>query len=261
MKTFFFLCLLGLTARLFSLPVGNSDNPALAQKGIFSSENTAVNFRLGYEASLGFDRRLKQQVGFDVDEFKVMTNEGSFTLNICKRLDLFSTLGAFHSTSSWRVSSATTLNLIKTETGENFVCSVGANAILFEWGNAALGAGGRYLWNHSPLTKLQINGVDENISDAKLTYNEWQANLGISYKLGFLVPYIGGQFSSARCCVSSPFVTGIAPDGGNTNHLQSRQIPGLYLGCSILLGKQAFINAEARLFDEEAVTLSADLRF
>ncbi len=261
-KLFLTICLL-VTSSLPALPVGNPDSPGILTKGIVTPCRSSFNIRVGYEGSFVFDRRLKQYeegTGI-VDEFHLMTNAGTVTANFFERMDLFAILGTSHINAVWPVRGNLSFNRIKTESDDPFAWSVGTNILLLKWNKTVLGVGGRYFTTDPVICSLKIDGVEQDVQSAKMFYHEWQANLGIAYEAGFLVPYIGFQYTQAYSKVEAPFVMSIARDEERENHFKTRNPYGLYLGCSVVAGKIFFINVEARLLDEEAVSVSADLRF
>jgi hypothetical protein len=93
-----------------------------------------------------------------------------------------------------------------------------------------------------------------------LRWHEWQIDLDIAYHIDLLTPYIGAKYKNAMTEISNA-QTAIAPDGSRTAHFSARTPVGLVLGCSLSTGKYFMLNLEARLIDEEAVTVSADIRF
>ncbi len=260
MKKIFFLSFLFLFRELVSLPVGNPGYPSLFCEGIFNCYQ--VDFRLGYEGNLVFDRRMKQRLtGKRVDEWEGFGNSGSLTVNLFDRVDIFGDLGAMDMHATWLVKNGPTLNRLQLKTKQDFAWSIGSNVVLLDWKNLFLGVGGRYFSTHPHLMHIKINGIPQSLIGSHFFYHEWQANLGLAGKIGFLVPYIGFQYAEARSSVDSPEAPGVGPEGSTFNHFKSRGPAGFYLGCSIICARMVLLNLEARLVSEEAVTFSADVRF
>lgn len=259
------LCLLFLLffAKLQALPVGNPYSPHLTYKGLFIPEECWVDLRIGYEGSFVSDRRLEQTIESfgNVDDYRIMTNSAVVTLNLHERIDLFVNFGAIKAKARWRITKPGGGVRIAVDTDDHFDWSVGTNIILYEWGETALGLGGRYLSTNPDINSITVDGAPANPTDGEIRYKEWQINLGISHKIRFLVPYLAVKYSHATAFVSTPFTPYIASDGESENHFKSRNPVGIYLGCSLTTGKYFFINIEGRFIDEEAVTVTADLRF
>lgn len=254
------LTFLFIAHELISLPVGNPGYPSLFQEGIFNCYN--IDFRLGYEGNLVFDRRMKQEItGKRVDEWEIFGNSGSLTLNLFDRVDIYTDLGAAEMEAVWLVKNGFALNRLQVKTKQDFAWNVGSNVVLLDWKNIFLGVGGRYFSTRPHIMHIKINGAVQDIASSHFFYHEWQANLGIAGKIGFLVPYIGFQYTEARSELNAPNAPGVGPEGSIINHFKSRGPAGFYLGCSIICAKMVLLNLEARLVAEEAVTFSADVRF
>jgi major outer membrane protein len=108
LKKIFLLPLL-LLSPLYALPIGNPMDASLFRSGLFSggceepksSEPcfnlwNLWNLRLGFYGDYVFNRHmeLERRDRADIDDFEIFTNAGFFAINICNRLDLFTTVGA-----------------------------------------------------------------------------------------------------------------------------------------------------------------------
>ncbi len=247
----------------FSAPVGNTSAPRLIEEGLFISRDSCVNVRAGYEGDFVTNGRLKQddQGSGRVDSYKQFTNSGTATLNILDRIDVYAVFGTSETKASWRFTDASdVVQRIEIQTDNDFLWAVGARGILFEWGNTCLGLGGRYCSAHYTPEWLTSNGASENVSNGRMRWKEWQIDLDISYKIEIFTPYIGTKYSCARTFLEH-FPIPIANNGSGNNHFKNITPVGLVLGCSLSNGKYFMLNLEARLVDEEAITVSGDFRF
>ena len=260
MKWFLFLL---LSFSLNAAPVGNPAACALLKKGILTSRSSSLNLRAGFEGNFIFDRRLEQyQEGSGrVDNYELYSTSADLVINFKNRLDLYADLGDGKIKSDWRTKSNTMLNRVVLISNHHFLWAVGTNILLLDWRRASMGIGGRYTSIDPDLRKISINGVKMDIADSTFTYHKWQANLAFSYTLDFLIPYIGFKYSNANSFLHTPHISGIATNGSNTNHFESKDNVGLYLGTSITNGIIFMINLEVRLIDEEAVSVLAEFRF
>jgi len=249
---------------LYSSPVGNPAAPELLQKGFFGSCDSWIYPRMGYEGDFVADGRMEQ---FDqgrgrVDRYQQDTNSGTFTLDIVNRLDVYGVFGSSKTQADWRFSDgiAGTVTRIEMGTRHQFLWGAGARAILYEWGRAFLGLGGRYSsCNYRP-ARLASNGVVRPVRGAHCDWREWQINLDVAYKIDVFTPYIGAKYSDARMDLRD-FPLPIAADLTGSNSFKNRVPVGLYVGCALSTGQYFMLNIEGRLADEEAVTVSGELRF
>ena len=251
------------TSALHAAPVGNPSAPQLIDEGFFMSCDTWINFRAGYEGDFVADARMKQQTEGHgrVDSYQQTTNAGTATINFVDRLDIFGVFGSSRTYGEWRYTDAIgEMFQVEMETLYHFRWGVGERGILFEWGNTSLGLGGRYeSCNYDP-EWLTIDGVNVDATGTSLKWYEWQVDLDISYRIDLLTPYIGLKYSYVNSTLNG-FPVAISSSGEGKNHFRNRTPVGLFIGCSLSTGKYFMLNVEGRLIDEEAVTISGDIRF
>ena len=87
-----------------------------------------------------------------------------------------------------------------------------------------------------------------------------QLDLDLSYQIDLFIPYIGAMYSNARTKVAG-FTTPISNSGKGSDRFKNRIPVGVVIGCSLTSLKYFVLNLEGRLVDEEAVTISGDIRF
>lgn len=259
----FYILALFCSEALFSAPVGNTSFPQILQTGFFFSSESWIDVRAGYEGDFVYDGRMKQKdegVG-RVDRYKQDTNSGTVTFNILDRLDIYGVFGSSQTRADWRfLDLAGGTHNAETGTESGFLWGVGARAILLEWGNTDIGVGGRYEACRYKPTWLTIDGANASVSGAHLRWDAWQINGDISYKIDLFTPYVGIKYLAADTKIGT-FSTSIASNGSGKNRFENRIPVGVYVGCTLSTGKYFMLNLEARFVDEEAITVSGDLRF
>lgn len=265
MKGFLFLAIIPLLVlfHLDSAPVGNTASPQLIQDGFLIPADFWADFRCGYEGDFVSDARLKQTIESSgrVDNYSQNNNSGTFTLNILDRIDIYAVFGSSRTSAEWRFSdSSDGIHNAELETFNEFIWAVGGRAILFEWNKCDLGFGGRYSKSQNQPSWLTIDGVNNTVANSHVVWREWQLNLDISYHIDLFTPYLGIKYSDLKSHLTG-FSTSISNSGQPKNTFKNRVPVGLYLGCGLSNGKYFMLNLEARLVDEEAVTVSGDLRF
>jgi len=254
----FFAC----CSSLFAAPVGNTSFPEVIEEGFFISRNSWIDVRAGYEGDFVADARLKQhnQSSGRVDGFAQDTNSGTATINILDRLDLYGVFGSSRVRSEWRFTIGGDTSLANLETLYSFLWGVGARGILFEWGSASLGVGGRYERANYSNVWLTVDGDPQPTNGSHVIWRDWQIDLDLSYMIEIFTPYIGVKYSSVKAKVGN-FTTAISDNGSGTNSFKNRNPVGVFIGCTLSTGKYFMLNVEGRLIDEEAVTISGDIRF
>lgn len=249
---------------LFGAPVGNSAAPDLIKKGFLISEESWVNFRLGYEGDFVEDGRMNQynEGTGRVDTYKQWTNSGTATLNILDHLEVFGVFGSSETKADWRFEnlSLNTVTRIEFETNPAFLWAAGGRAIVYEWNKIYVGLGGRYTACNAGTKWVTSNGAMEPVGGSSVDWREWQINLDFSYKIDWLIPYIGAKYLNAKTDLNN-FSIPISQELNGFNSFENRDPVGLYLGCTLTSGSYFILNLEGRLIDEEAITITADFRF
>ncbi|MBI3508288.1 MAG: hypothetical protein HY069_01445 [Chlamydiia bacterium] len=251
---------------LFASPVGNPAFPRIIKEGFYIPSDILVSVRAGYEGDFVSDARLNQTIESSgrVDSFVQNINSGTITLNVAERVDFYSILGASQICADWRYevpqNNTFVVNRAQLETLTQFLWGVGARGILFQTETLTLGIGGRYSFTNPDPVWLLVNAVNQNIAGAKCRWYEWQFDLDFAFQIDLFIPYIGVKYSGVRVKLGH-FPEPIAMNAATTNHFEDRIPVGVVLGCSISNGKYFMLNVEARLVNEEAMTISGDLRF
>lgn len=258
MKKLLFLCAVCLFCALIvsaqAAPVGNPADPKLLENGIImQSEDANFSVRAGYQGDFVFDRKLK-----DLDDSEITSHSGIVALNLMKKVDVYGSLGA--STGEFVETYGSTRVEYETETSWGW--GVGAKAILFEKDNTTIGLDGRYFNAEPDLDKIIIDGVSYSVPSGSVTkasieYDEYQIALGIAQKFDMFVPYGGVKYSKAK----AKLLATISGTDYASEDADSEDEFGLFVGCSIVPMDSVSINVEGRFIDEEALTVSGQIRF
>lgn len=251
-----------LPLSLFSLNVGNPYSPEILRKGIFLKRYYPVSARAGYEGNFVPEHRMKQveEGNGRVDSFSFYGNSGSITFNVVERVDIYALLGEGKIEAKWRFTFDGITNRVVAKSDPDLFWALGTNALLLHWGKVSLGVGGKYMEGSSSVENLRIN--DEDIlSSGLFSLHEWQVNVGVSYLSGILIPYIGILYDQVCSHLQSNSSDPISNSGLPSNHFENRSHVGVYLGCSVSSGTIFFMNVEARIIEEEAISISGDFRF
>ena len=265
MRHFFGLVLLSiLLSSLPAAPIGNTAAPALIQRGFFSSSRDWVDVRAGYEGDFVADAKMEQRIQGQgrVDTYEEWIQAGTLTLNFLDRLDLYGVFGMSQTEADWRFEdmSLGTVTRIEVKTDDHFLWAIGGRAVLYQWYKVCLGMGARYSSCCYLPSSLHSNGETQTVGGSRFDWRQWQINLDFSYKINLFTPYIGVKYLRATTDLQD-FSVPISESLQGVNTFENRTPVGFYLGCTLSTGKYFMLNLEARLVDEEAVTVSGDFRF
>jgi hypothetical protein len=98
------------------------------------------------------------------------------------------------------------------------------------------------------------------VAGTHVQWREWQVDFNLSYNIDIFTPYLGVKYSNSQAKLGV-FPTVISNGGTGSDQFQNRIPVGIVIGCSISNCKYFMLNLEGRLIDEDAVTISGDLRF
>ncbi|MFA6119628.1 MAG: hypothetical protein WCT85_04925 [Parachlamydiales bacterium] len=245
----------------FATTVGNPLNPEIIEEGFFISPTSWINFRVGYEGDFISDARLYNalQKG-KIDNFKKDINSGTLTLNFQNRMDVFGVVGEGRIRSDWRFENLNAVSRLQLESNYRLYWAAGAKVILFQWCNTALSTGGRYTFMKPSISYITIDGIPQDKGNSRIKSKDWQIDLGLAHRIDLFIPFIGVKYLNAKERVyDSPVV--ISADNQNYVNMKNKDRFGIYAGCSLSNSKYFMLTVEARFIDEEAISVSGDLKF
>lgn len=254
---------LALSPLLIAAPVGNPAAPQLIEEGAFLSRDNWISARCGYEGDFVSDAQMKQteESHGRVDCFQQSTNAGTLTIDFFDRVDIYGVLGSSRSEISWRFTDADEeIHQVQIGTHYDFLWGVGTRIILHQWNCLTAGIAGSYRWARYDPSYVTWDALNVSASGTHVDWREWQAGLGLSYKIGLLTPYLGGKYSGARAKLGT-FSVPIAENGSGNLHMKNRNSFGIFIGCTLTTGCYFMLNVEGQLIDEQGISISADLRF
>lgn len=229
---------------LWSLSVGNFENPSLLQKGIFLSDTLPVHLRVGAEAEVLKDKRLTFDSLLNNSFIRARFYSGSFVLNIRDRLDLGMNVGT--SRMDLKADFQTDRDLDKTDVG--YVWKTFAKLIIFELKHTTFSFDARYV--HSQGTTQEFLQTKDK---ATFVLKQWQIAAGITKNLGIFFPYLGGTFNDTKLKIK--------PNGLQKIRGEQKEKLGLLVGLTMTGHRYFFVNIEGQFFSETSFNVSSEIRF
>lgn len=246
---------------LSSMYFGNPAQPALQTEGIAFGETKWVSLRVGYLDDYLYNQRYE-------DEFKLeslinsptfvelATHAAEITLNVKNWIDVYGLLGE----SQIQVDRDVYANW-------QFAWGVGAKVVFFEKNQFRVGGDFKYFEsNQEPLYLISENLPYNIVGQFDFHYEELQGALGISYQIDWLCPYIAGTYLFSRISPDPTIFLVRLPNEDLLTDITSKSVVseqrwGLALGVSILGGKQGSLSLETRMFNQNGVDISGEIRF
>jgi hypothetical protein len=247
MKKIIGIAFLAISTSVQALYNGNPALPRIPEEGFYLAKEAWMAIRIGYEGDYVFNRKMNHHV----HEFKILENFGTATFTFFDRLDLYASGGSF--CAKIRQQDETRLEF---ETNSAPTWKVGSRLILWEYGETYLTFNFGYMQAYSRIKDISQNAVPLERNNAKLFYHEIEGGLGVAHHIDIFIPYLGIEASRAWAKLKNLGAVGI----GHLN-IHSRNPVGVFLGCGLSPGCKVILNVEVRLVDEQAISLSGDLRF
>ncbi len=249
----FFFC-----ADIAAAYVGNPSEPVAIETGIFMADDSIMKIKMGYEGDFIFDARLKASGGVSggIDECKIYTNQGVLTLEFLDRVEIYGSVGSMRATLSHRP--RVDHKLREYQTREAPTWTTGGRVLLFQWHDTSLGMQGDYQWGNADLLWDTLNGTSLKTNGA-MRYRQWQIAFGVSQQIDIFIPYAAVKYSNTHM-VLSKLSKNLELDSSWFT-MRNRGHFGLVLGCTLAAFKIIDLTGEVRLIDEEAISVTANIKF
>ena len=253
------LFLFGLSNSLFAMYMGNPALPEVVEEGFFFCKDNWFAVKAGYQRDWVFDRNMKavSRVSGRMDDFDLTSDQGVLTFNIIDRIEVYGSAGAARISASHRP-----MRRVRNEyeTHDQFMWGIGARGLFANWGKASFGIDLAYERTHPTIKWITTNGVPiSSRTGSKVTYYEWQVGLGAAYQVDLFFPYIAVKYSNASARFKH------LPVGffQNSRHFKTknRRKFGMALGTTLSTGSRFSASVEARVIDEQSITLAANVKF
>jgi len=274
MKNFLVVMLTTLSlTTAYALPLGNPVAASLYTDGLFCEGTACCNpcdpsfswcdawsVRVGFYGDYVFDRNLEYDSGMnrEVRRAQLYTNAGYLALNICNRLDLFTTLGA--TTLTVRQDFAEALALLDLPYATDFSWSLGGRVTLWECNCFGIGFEGQYFRTNTTLSQFSATLFPSvHFPAIDVSYSEWQLGLGAAYAFALscpdisLVPYSGVTYSNVH--LDGLITSDPLPDAHNSKDW------AWVLGTTLTLCNSIGVTVEGRFAGESAVHVNGQFRF
>ncbi len=266
------LALLTVSATATALPVLNPGLPHLMSESVFLCNDccSCWSLRYGYRGDFVYDAKLRNAVTFNpVQRYSVYTNAFTLTLNLWNCLDIYGIAGAssqYLATPDINLTGATPYTFVTAPFETKGSWGVGARILVWtkSWkyaGTSFLKGGFEFFktfYGNSRVTEL--NGTPPTMGGTGVSsYRASQFTLSYGQLVRKLSPYVALKWSNQRVDMN-----GTAQNATHSIHyhnLKSQRHFGWACGATLLDVFRMNITAEARFVDENAATVSAEVRF
>lgn len=247
-----------LVSPLFAVYIGNPASPSIMNTGFFSGHNPLVKGTTGYIYDYTSNKRYvlkSSKASFDPNSalrtFSLHSQEASFSIIFLERLEIFGTAGGSKERTPAKDPDVGTG--IDMQSSYQFSWSTGAKVVLIQWAQTYLSADFTYFAiPESPKTFVKFfnrMNLPIDFGKQKTSLEEWQISAGLSSRLYFITPYIGGTYLHSRLKVES------SSESGSLEYKNQYNF-GVFFGATVSLTGRFHLNFERRVRDEFGYTFS-----
>lgn len=254
---YLFIIWMGIPSSIWALFCSNPSEPNLIDDGFFIPQDFCLDVKVGYQKDIVYDRILKLNHGRSkhISQFDAHWDQGVITLNVEDQWEIYGLIGSMRA--CWQQRSTNNDQLLEYQSHHNLAWGIGSRLIFFKWDLATFGLNATYQCAYPHTFWNTLSG--SNVSGkARMSYQEWQVNAAVSYEIDFFIPYICIKYSGVSASLNQN--KGFTLEKKHLKLKNRRQI-GMGIGATFSPGKYADLTIESQLFDEEALTLSANVRF
>jgi len=255
-----YLLLLLFTKPLFALYMGNPSAPEMIEEGFFFCKENYFSVKGGYQRDWVFDRNMKavSKISGRLDDFEYTADQGVLTFDLINMIEIYGSFGAAKFYSSNRPSGMGVRH--EYQSYDQFTWGAGLKGSLYTWKGLTFGINGAYQKAKPSIKWITSNGaLVTPIEGSKISFYEWQVGVGASYEIDIFNPYLGVKYSNAGALFKH-LPPGFLPTGRHFKTKNRRKF-GMVLGTTLSNGNRFAANVEARLIDEQALTLAASIKF
>lgn len=262
LKSVTLLISLFLFSNLHAFLVGNPASPGLYSTGLFS-KNKVLYLRCGYFNDNIYRGEYKEDSilpNSPLNILKLRSQGALITVNVKQRWDIYTLVGGSKMNFDNQV-----------HTKDHLCWCLGTKILLYKINNFDLSVDGKYFQTKQDVERFIIEDkvfsvVTENFG---FDIEQYQASLGLSYKIKMFVPYVGATYlystikpyPTGRGLIQYPYPYEDMIDEFKTNDTINSHKWGFVGGVTIISNNMVSVNVETRLIDQEAVNVSAEIRF
>lgn len=249
MRLFFLSILFPLVA--FGDFVGSPSLPTIIQRGVFLSDLSIVNFRMGVDGASAQNEKIRfsrkeRALGFSSLKVHGPSIMGLFLMNFKERIEFYLQPGTMEFCAKFQKNN----DSFSRKSRLGFAGKAGSRAILLEFKDTSLGVDVHYRF----FKGYGEEGKNFLYHDREWKMREWQIGVGISQKIRVFTPYVGVAIRQSKQKIPSFF--------SEIPRLRARQRhkKGIYCGLVVSSGHSFSLCAEAHFYNESSLTGSLQIR-
>lgn len=276
MKKLLFIVIFSFSSALWALPVGNPADASFYSQG-FSPWSPYFlcqwSLRFGFWGDYVYNKYMKGGKREDIDivqNFSVMTSQGSITLNWARVWDFFILVGnsRFNQETTFFNISDDIKELVSIHYPAFTSWGIGGRGTVWNYHGLSIGLEGEYFEARprvNSFTTFADGVVHYPRSPNQSKYVEWQIGVGPSYTIRSwegvdLIPYAAYKYSRAKLdqknyAYEAHGKTLVQED------LDSAKRNGYAVGATMTFASTAGATIEGRFGNEQAVFVSAEIQF
>lgn len=258
----------GISAGFFFFPSvasctlsGNPGEPGLLTHGIIWEEAPIANLRVGFFGDYVYNQTSQDTFPKEGEEretydMQLWTQASIITLNIRNWIDIYGILGGLRIQNNGEIF-----------TPQEFAWGVGSKIVFLHLGRWRAGCDVKYFQSEQKPQFFQCNNLAYNVtSNFYFLYREIQAALGLSYRTHYVSPYVSASYISTELSPTPSTVFLRIPSRNRETRLGIKSVSnanhfGLILGATLIDVRKASLSLEWRVFNQNSIDLSGEIRF
>lgn len=244
---------------LFALFFANPAQPAIQTEGILNSPRDWYSLRIGYASDYLYQQQYDDefpQISSLTSHVRLITDASLFTLNIRNCVDFNVLIGSSQIQIDREVFSK-----------RQFSWAAGTKFLVFQSDLFLLAFDLKYFESKQKPHYFVSEGYAFNLlSKFRLDYYEMLAAFGIAAKAANLFPYLYATYIYSKIDPNPLIIVLKYPFSNRSFDTTSRSVIdkqrlGIALGATLLAGSQGSLTVETRFFNQNAVTVTGEIRF
>jgi hypothetical protein len=147
------------------------------------------------------------------------------------------------------------------ETESKLAWGAGARAVVYQADNTCIALSGEYNAAKPKVERAVYGASSAETAGLKLKHRDWNVGLALSHQIDMLTPYVGVNYSKVKTSFNATAARVTSDNSIALGDLQARNKVGMVVGCNVVAGKKAALGIEGRFISQNAVAVSADVRF
>lgn len=254
------LPLLCFSLKASAFVIGNPGQPWLLTAGVLPYQNKYLSLRGAFVEDYVYAQQFQGQIHDNEEEKppiqQLYSETAQVTLNLVRRVDLYGIAGSAK------------MQMDREIFGRYaFAWGAGTKVLMYQNEAIQVGCDFKYFQTKQKPSYLFSSGMPLDLdSNLKLTYEEYQAAMGLSYRSDLFCPYLVATYLNAKIKPNhNKFLVNISgwneQSEAKIHSFLNAHTWGMAVGASLLMGEKGTLTVESRFINQNGIDVSLEIRF